>query len=130
MHELPVTRSILEIVERHAAAAGAARVIRIHLVVGELTGFVPDSIQFYFDLLSRGSRAEGAALLIEQEPGRIRCTQCDRTYKPQDGMIWTCPECGALGGEVVAGKDMYVKSIETAEGVDGDSDRRADTERQ
>ena len=123
MHELPVTRDILAIVEDYAAAAGAERVTRVHLVVGELTGFLPDSIQFYFDLLSQGSRAAGATLCIEQEPGRVRCAQCNRTYRAQEGTIWTCPGCGALGGEVVAGRDVYVRSIEVMRETHGDPGR-------
>ncbi|HEY63248.1 MAG TPA: hydrogenase maturation nickel metallochaperone HypA [Caldilineae bacterium] len=120
MHELPVTESILEIVQRHAAAAGVTRVVRIRLVVGELTGFVPDSIQFYFDALSEGTIAEGALLEIERQPGRIRCRACGRIYEPLDGQIWICPDCGGLGGEIVAGKEMYIESIEITEGDHGD----------
>ena len=46
MHELAVTQSILEIALRHAERASARRILSINLVIGELTGFVDDSIQF------------------------------------------------------------------------------------
>jgi hydrogenase nickel incorporation protein HypA/HybF len=120
MHELPITQSILEIADRHLAAAGARRITRIWLVVGDLTGFVPDSIQFYFDILSQGTPAEGARLVIERRPGQIRCRSCCQVYEPVDGQIWICPTCGTLGGEVLAGKEMYVESIEVTRGADGD----------
>ena len=48
MHELAVTQSILDIALRHAERVGAQRILSINLVIGELTGFVDDSIQFYF----------------------------------------------------------------------------------
>jgi Zn finger protein HypA/HybF involved in hydrogenase expression len=38
MHELGVTQAILEVVLKHAREAGAGRVQRIHLVVGDLSG--------------------------------------------------------------------------------------------
>jgi hypothetical protein len=58
MHELAVTESIVKIVAHHAEQADARRVLRIHLVVGELSSIVDDSVQFYFDYLSQGTLAE------------------------------------------------------------------------
>jgi len=58
MHELSVTEEILKITLEHARRAKADRVLKVHLVVGDLTGFAGESIQFYFDLLSEGTEAE------------------------------------------------------------------------
>jgi len=112
MHELPVTQSILEIALRHAQKGGAKRILAINLTIGDLTGFVDDSIQFYFDYLSKETAADGARLTIERIPARARCHQCGAEYAPPDSRIWTCPQCEALGGEVIAGKEFYVASIE------------------
>ncbi len=57
MHELPITEGILKI---STEAAGGRQITTIHLVVGELSSIVDDSIQFYFDMLSKGTVAEGA----------------------------------------------------------------------
>ncbi len=111
MHELSITQNILSIVIKHAKKAQAQRVTGINLVVGELTGFVDDSIQFYFDMLSPGSMAEGARLNIERIPARVRCRACAREFAPQ-GMNWACPQCAAIGGEVLSGREFSVKSIE------------------
>lgn len=112
MHELAVTESILGIVRRHAEAAGARRVTAIHLTIGELTGFVDDSIQFYFDFASQDTLAEGATLTFNRVPARARCHQCDQEFQPDPGKLWTCPNCGAVGGAVVAGREFSVDSIE------------------
>ena len=53
MHELPVTEQIVEIVLDHARKAKAGRVLKINLVIGELSGFVGESIQFYLNLFQR-----------------------------------------------------------------------------
>ncbi len=111
MHELAVTQSILDIVTEHARRANAQRILRIHLVVGELTGFVDDSIQFYFDLLSPGTLAEGAELQIERVPARVKCRQCTGEFSPRD-FNWICPTCSAVGGDVIAGQEFRVESIE------------------
>jgi hydrogenase nickel incorporation protein HypA/HybF len=112
MHELSVTQSILDIALRHANQAGAQRILAINLVIGDLTGFVDDSIQFYFDFLSKDSLAQGARLSFERIAARARCYACQAEYTPPDSRLWTCPACGALGGEVVAGKEFSVASLE------------------
>jgi hydrogenase nickel incorporation protein HypA/HybF len=112
MHELSVTQSILDIVQRHAERAGARRILAINLVIGDLTGFVDDSIQFYFDFLSKDTPAQGAQLVFERIEPRVQCHVCGAEYIPPDSRLWTCPECDALGGEVIAGREFSVASIE------------------
>jgi hydrogenase nickel incorporation protein HypA/HybF len=112
MHEMAVTESIMDIVVRHAERAGAHRILAINLVIGDLTGFVDDSIQFYFDFLSENTIAQGAQLNFERVAARVRCHVCGAEYAPPDSRLWTCPECDALGGEVVGGKEFSVASIE------------------
>jgi hydrogenase nickel incorporation protein HypA/HybF len=112
MHELSVTQSILDIVERHAQQAGAQRITAINLVIGELTGFVDDSIQFYFDFLSKDTPADGAQLRFERITPLVRCQACGAEFAPPDSRLWACPDCEALGSEVIAGKEFYVASIE------------------
>ena len=111
MHELPVTRSILEIVEQSAAQANASHITRIDLVVGAWSGLVDDSIQFYFDILSEGTRAERAVLCFQHMPARFRCRTCKTEFAPADD-DWRCPQCSGLGGELMAGREFYVASIE------------------
>ncbi len=111
MHELPVTERIMEIVLDHARRASAKRVVKVNLVIGELTGFVGDSIQFYFEILSKETEAEKASLSISCIPARARCQQCKREFQP-GSMDWVCPDCGGPVEEVVAGREFYVESIE------------------
>lgn len=111
MHELPVTEQILKVVLEHAREADAHRVLEVNLVIGDLTSFVGESIQFYFDLLARGTEAEGATLHIRRIPARVRCHSCAGEFAP-DGVDWRCPHCGGLGGEVLAGRESYIESIE------------------
>ncbi|HOT91247.1 MAG TPA: hydrogenase maturation nickel metallochaperone HypA [Anaerolineae bacterium] len=118
MHELSITEEILRIVTTHAQQAGVARVTDIYLVIGDLTSFIDDSIQFYFELLSPGTLAEGAALHFRRIKTRFRCRRCGQEFEPE-GHNWTCPACGALGGDVTAGKEFYVESIEVIDKITG-----------
>lgn len=111
MHELAVTESIVNIVTRHAQEADAQRVLRIHLVVGELSSIVDDSIQFYFDYLSQDTLAAGAELVFERLPVTLQCGACSHQWPPSTA-DWTCPACGVAQARIVAGREFYVDSIE------------------
>jgi hydrogenase nickel incorporation protein HypA/HybF len=112
MHELSVTQSVLDIVLRHAKQSNASRVVAINLVIGELTGFVDESIQFYFDFMSKETLAESARLQFERVPAQVRCHACGAEYAPPDSRLWACPECEALGSEIISGREFSVASIE------------------
>jgi hydrogenase nickel incorporation protein HypA/HybF len=86
-------------------------VTRVELVIGEMTSFVDDSIEFCFEALSSGTIAQGADLVFRRVPVKIRCRACDTEFVPED-LDWTCPVCGAYAGDVVAGQEFFVDSIE------------------
>jgi hydrogenase nickel incorporation protein HypA/HybF len=111
MHELAVTQGMLSVALEHAAKAGAKRITHINLVVGEMSGVVDDSVQFYFEFISDSTPAEGAQLSFERVPTRFRCRACGTTFHPE-GLKWTCPQCGQWTVEIVAGREFYVDSIE------------------
>jgi hydrogenase nickel incorporation protein HypA/HybF len=111
MHELSVTEQLLEIVLDHARKAEAKRVLKVNLVIGELTGFVGESIQFCFDMLSKETEAESASLSISRIPAKATCKQCKMEFHPE-GMEWFCPACGGPAEEVMGGREFYVESIE------------------
>ncbi len=111
MHELAVTEEILRVAVEHAERAQARRITDIHLVVGNLSTIVDDSVQFYFDFLSPDTIAEGAKLHFERVPARLRCRQCGTEFEPQ-GLDWRCSQCSSLGGDVIAGREFYLDSLE------------------
>lgn len=111
MHELGITESIVNIAVDKAKEAQASKITKINLVVGELSGFVPDCIEFYFDFLSKDSIAEGATLHFESAPAQFRCRSCSTVFRPQD-TIWTCPKCQSQNVEITKGRELYIESIE------------------
>ncbi len=112
MHELAITQRILEIALEHAGRAGARRIVAIHLVVGDLSSVVDDSVQFYFDHLSPGTPAEGASLHFTRLPARYRCRTCGEEFIPERGLVWQCPACRGWEVEIVQGREFYLESIE------------------
>jgi hydrogenase nickel incorporation protein HypA/HybF len=111
MHELGVTENVVNIALAKAGEAQANKVIQINLVVGELSGFVSDCIQFYFDSLSKDTIAQGAVLHFESVPTQLRCRDCSTIFQPQD-TLWSCPECRGQSIEISQGRELYIESIE------------------
>jgi hydrogenase nickel incorporation protein HypA/HybF len=111
MHELGVTESIVNIALAKAGEAQAKKVLKINLVVGEVSGFVADCIQFYFDTLSKDTVAQGAVLHFETVPAELHCRNCSAIFRPQD-TIWSCPKCGSQSVEISKGRELYIESLE------------------
>ena len=111
MHELTVTQSILDIALEHAAKANASRIGRINLVIGDSAGIVEECVSFYFEMLSAETIASGALLSFDRVPLRARCSECGATF-PLDELEWSCPRCRGGALEIVAGRELYVDSIE------------------
>ena len=81
MHELSLVESILQIVEEYAAKEGFARVTSLRLSCGKLSSVVPQALSFAFEVQSKGTRAEGAALELEILPAAIHCLSLRKRYR-------------------------------------------------
>ena len=111
MHELAITQSLLEISLRHAQQADSVRIKSLNLVIGELSSIVDDSIQFYWDIISRGTIAEGSLLNFRRIPAALRCEACGHEF-PLNHRDYVCPMCGSAKVIVAAGDDFSLESID------------------
>ncbi|MGQ9365956.1 hydrogenase maturation nickel metallochaperone HypA [Azospirillum sp. A39] len=111
MHEMALSRGIVEVIREQAAAGGFAAVRTVRLQVGALSHVEPDAILFCFDAVSRGTVAEGARLEIERPPGRAFCLPCGRTV-PLGERYDACPDCGGHELVLVGGEELRVKELE------------------
>jgi len=112
MHELAATRNLLQIALDAAARVGATRVLGIDVVIGELTSMMDDSVQFYFDALSRDTAAAGARLNFRREPALATCGACGQQAPVRPPLSPACGTCGAHALTVSGGQAFYVESIE------------------
>lgn len=111
MHEYAVTKGMIEVAAREAEAAGAKKILEIRLVIGDLSSIIDESVSMYFDIISRGTPAEGAKLVFRRRHAMLACTSCGLEYeKPRSG--FDCPSCGGEGRLLDAGKEFYIESME------------------
>jgi hydrogenase nickel incorporation protein HypA/HybF len=73
MHEMTVTQGLLNMALEHA---GGRRVTEIYMQVGQLSPVVPESVELFFDYLSKGTLAEGAKLHFDIVPIEMTCLDC------------------------------------------------------
>ena len=113
MHELSVTQSILEIALDYASRGQAAKIVEIHLQIGEVSDFHDEWIQRYFDFVSKGTIAEGAKLHISRVPARMQCEKCSFIF-PLDKITWNtqCPSCQSKETRLLSGREFRVESLE------------------
>lgn len=109
MHELAITESIVAAV-RERLPDTPIRVLWVQ--IGQLSGVVPDSVRFCFDLVTAGTTLEGARLEIEQPPGRVRCRSCADEFDTND-MIALC-RCGSADMEPLRGTELRIRQVEVA----------------
>ncbi len=110
MHELSLSRAILDAALSHADGHS---VTRVDVTVGALRQAVPDSLAFYFEILARGTACEGALLHARVARARLGCA-CGERWQLEEP-AFRCPRCG--GGEVtvLSGEELTVDSIEVEE---------------
>ena len=91
--------------------------VEIQLVIGQLSSIVDDSVAFYWDMVARGTPAEGARLDFRRVPARFQCLACAHEYAPPPETL-ACPACSSQQVRVIAGDEFSVESIEVdPEGV-------------
>jgi hydrogenase nickel incorporation protein HypA/HybF len=109
MHEMALTRSVVDAVCEHAAGR---HVHSVRVEIGALCAVVPDAMQFCFELATEGTVADGARLDMNVQPGSARCRSCGESFELPD-LILLCP-CGSADVEVLAGRDLRILSMEVS----------------
>ena len=111
MHELSLSSAVLATTLKHA---DGRRVSAINLRIGRLRQVIPDSLEFYFEFVSRETVCEGARLEMEVIDARLRCRPC-RTEWAIEIPAFRCPTCGGSEVEIASGDEFEVESIEVEE---------------
>ena len=111
LHEVGIMQEAVRLAVEKAKASGANRVHALRLRVGALSGVVPDALHFAFDLLCRGTMAEGATLEVESVPARCWCATCEAEFEVED-FFSECPRCHVLSNVWRGGRELEIASVE------------------
>ena len=115
MHEMSIAQSILDIVAQELEKNGLKRLIRVKVKHGALTNTVPEALETCFMALTAKTPMEDAIFEIEAIPAKYKCFSCGKEFTTEERgrLLIPCPSCGEdFGHTVLAGKELYIESIE------------------
>jgi len=111
VHEASVTEALVKLALEEAGKQGARKVTAINLVVGEATGYMKESLDFYFGIFAKGSILEGAALNVDYVKAKIECPACGLLFE-RKRFSFDCPRCGAQGVMTSFGNEFYIDTMD------------------
>lgn len=119
MHEMALTRDVVDMVVESAEAIGAAEVRAVHVTIGYVRDIVEDLFERCFAYLARGTVAEHAEIIMTRVPFTVRCNVCGQVFHLdiRDEETWRCPTCCAKDYVLNSGMEFSVDSIEITEGT-------------
>lgn len=113
MHELGIVYHIIRDVENVARVNGVSRVSSVTLLLGEVSGVVPDLLlDAWRWAADKKPITQGAELVVEPVEAVTHCEACGRDYGTVDHGK-TCPHCGSGETYLLQGQEVMIKQIET-----------------
>ena len=112
MHELGIAESALNVALGRARDAGAARIVRMVIRVGALSGVDPESLQFALTAILPGTIAEGAQVQIDPVAALAYCPACQKDFSPGTVHFFECPTCGQLCATIKEGRELDLVRLE------------------
>lgn len=111
MHELAMVASICDVIEDKIKEYGIHRVKQVKIIVGELTGVEDYTMKACFETYIQSTPVEGAELVIERIPVKVRCRICGKEYETKIPFA-ECPVCSNRSMKIISGKELYIDSLE------------------
>jgi len=115
MHELAIAESIIGILKEQTSSAlggsGGGKINSVKLKIGEMAGIVPSALEFSFQIASKGTLAEGAALYIKNFPLTGKCDDCSEVFRIKD-YCFECVSCGGSNFKLIAGRELLIDEID------------------
>ncbi len=115
LHEYVYADRILQSVLEDA---GGRKVAAVKVEVGEMLGLTTESLSMAYEILSKGTTAEGSKLHVAYAEGSVECPKCGfsgrlplRRHEHRIDPAFACPECGS-SLKVKGGLDVKLLDIQ------------------
>lgn len=111
MHEVSIIQNVIEIVTQKAIENNLTKINKVSLKIGELSGVMPESLNFAFDSCIKGTMLEDSTLGIETVSALGECRDCNLEF-PIEHFNKLCPSCNKFCTNIVRGYELYINTIE------------------
>ena len=111
MHELAICQALMNQVESIAVQRNARSVVSIVVGMGPLSGVEAQLLKHAYPVASAGTVGEGAELVIEDLPVRIKCTQCGNESDALPNKL-VCKACGDWRTTLISGDELILMRVE------------------
>ncbi len=109
VHELSLAQSICDTVRAHLPPGQKVRTVVVEW--GPLSGVVPESLEFCFDIVAKRAGLAEAKLELRSTRPSASCPACQASFTVEQ--MWAeCPECGHGPVTVAGGREFRLKEIE------------------
>lgn len=115
MHELSLAEAVVNAIKGLCADSGWRRVRRVALKVGRMRQVDPELLTFAFEVVTKGTLAEGAGLSVLELPTVFKCNACEQTLSGE-GTAFLCQSCGSADVELLSGMELIIESMEVDQG--------------
>jgi hydrogenase nickel incorporation protein HypA/HybF len=114
MHEFGIASSIVDtVVAQSAGLVNGSRVVKVGVMIGDLSGVDVEALKFSFDAIVAGSDLAPLEIEIERRRHRRRCGDCHKEFDV-DVMAFDarCPACANSNTEFLAGDELEILYLE------------------
>ena len=111
VHEMSLMEGMLQVIEANAREARYQRVHGVVLEVGQLASVEVEALRFAFEVVTKGTVAEGASLEVEEPPGLGWCGDCDLEVRIQHRFD-PCPICDKGPVRITKGAQICLKALD------------------
>lgn len=112
MHEITLCQHALEIMQHHAQQNGAQRITAVWLEIGAFSCVEAESLRFCFDVVCRGTLAQGCELHLQQQQAQCWCHDCQAEVELLIPQVLVCPQCSGRNLRVIADDGMQIQRLE------------------
>ncbi|MFZ1082635.1 MAG: hydrogenase maturation nickel metallochaperone HypA [Candidatus Kryptoniota bacterium] len=115
MHELSIAENIVEIVKENLAAGHSVKSVKVK--IGELANVIPDSLEFCFGVITKGTPLENTRLEIENVDIVAHCEGCG-TDSGVEGFLFQCKNCGSTDLKIISGNELQVVEFQVDDEIE------------
>ncbi|MDD3520014.1 MAG: hydrogenase/urease maturation nickel metallochaperone HypA [Actinomycetota bacterium] len=113
MHEFSITSSIISILKKIADEKKLKNIKKINLLLNPLGGVEKESVQFYFEFLSKDDPLfKNCCLVFKKDTLKAICLDCESEFESSLNELGKCKFCNSSNIKIITSDDISIISID------------------